>query len=53
MTVSATDRDRERPFNVYPVDAQHTREVARRETERFFRLERVRDGELEQDRENC
>ena len=37
------DRDRERPFNVYPKDTQHTREVAQRETERLFDLQRERD----------
>lgn len=43
------DRDRERPFNVYPNDTQHTREVAQRETERIFALERVRGRQLEFD----
>jgi hypothetical protein len=43
VIVPAFDRDRERPFNVYPKDVQHTREVAERETERLFELGRVRD----------
>lgn len=48
----ATDREGERSFNVYPKDVQHTREVAERETERLFELERVREfqPELEQGR---
>ncbi len=40
MIVPAMDRDRERPFNVYLKDTQHTREVARRETEHLFQLEK-------------
>jgi hypothetical protein len=53
VIVPAMDRDREWPFNVYPKDRQHTREVAQRETERLFQLERLRDDQLEQgDREN-
>jgi len=48
----AMDRDGERPFNVYPQDVQHTRQVAEQETERIYELERVRhlergDPELE------
>jgi hypothetical protein len=43
VIVPAMDRDRERPSNVYPRDTQHTREVAQRETERTFGLERLRD----------
>lgn len=38
----AMDRDGERPFNVYPQDVQHTRQVAEQETERIYELERVR-----------
>lgn len=49
VIVPAMDRDRERPFNVYPQDTQHTREVSQRETERIFGLERVRDHKLEPD----
>jgi hypothetical protein len=53
VIVPAMDRDRERPFNVYPKDVQHTREVAQEETERLFELSRVRDRqpELEQEPE--
>ena len=47
VIVPAMDRDRERPFNVYPSDTQHTREVAQRETERIFGLERLRDRVFE------
>ena len=43
VIVPAMDRDRERPFNVYPKDTQLTREVAQRETERLFDLQRERD----------
>jgi len=43
VIVPAMDRDRERPFNVYPQDTQLTREVAQRETERLFGPERLRD----------
>ncbi|HNS51661.1 MAG TPA: hypothetical protein PKO09_10835 [Anaerolineae bacterium] len=46
VIVPAMDRDRERPFNVYPRDTQHTRDVAQRETERCFGLERLRDREF-------
>jgi hypothetical protein len=38
----AMDRDGERAFNVYPQDVQLTRQVAERETERLFELERLR-----------
>lgn len=47
VMVPVMDRDRERPFNVYPKDPQHTRGAAQRETERCFGLERLRDRELE------
>ena len=47
VIVPAMDRDRERPFNVYPKDTQHTREVAQRETECIFGLERLRDRVFE------
>jgi hypothetical protein len=50
VIVPAMDRDRKRPFNVYPKDTQRTREAAQRETERIFRLERVRDHQPEPDR---
>ena len=50
VIVPAMDRDRERPFNVYPKDTQHTRQVAQREIERIFGLERLRDHQLEPDR---
>ena len=43
VIVPAMDRDREWPFNVYPKDTRHTREVAQRETERLFDLQRERD----------
>jgi len=46
VITAAMDRNREQPFNVYPKDTQHTREVAERETERLFQLERVRDRQL-------
>jgi len=55
IIVPAMDRDGERAFNVYRRDVQQTREVAERETERLFELERVRERqpelELEQERE--
>ena len=38
----AMDRNRERPFNVYPGDHLRTRQVAEEETETLFELERVR-----------
>ncbi len=38
----AMDRDRERPFNVYPGDHLRTRQVAEEETESLFGLDRVR-----------
>jgi hypothetical protein len=47
----AMDRNRERPFNVYPGDHLRTRQVAEEETEALFELDRVRrltpDLELE------
>jgi hypothetical protein len=49
VIVPAMDRDRERPFNVYSKDTQHTREVAQRETERIFGLERPRDRQIEEE----
>jgi len=49
VIVPAMDRDRERPFNVYPKDVQHTREVAEREMERLFELSRVQDRQAEVD----
>ncbi len=45
----AMDRDGERPFNIYPKDVQLTRQVAERETERLFELERVRERQQEQE----
>ena len=53
VIVPAMDRDGERAFNVYPKDVQRTRQVAERETERLFELERVRERqpELEQAQE--
>ncbi|MGD9147807.1 MAG: hypothetical protein PVI80_19735 [Anaerolineae bacterium] len=47
VIVPAMDRDGERAFNVYPQDVQHTRQVAERETERLFELERVRERQPE------
>ncbi|MGQ9600235.1 MAG: hypothetical protein ACUVWZ_12560 [Anaerolineae bacterium] len=46
VIVPAMDRDRERPFNIYPRDTRLTREVAQREAERCFGLERLRDREF-------
>jgi len=46
VIVPAMDRDRERPFNVYPKDTQQTREVAQRETDRVFGLERLWDRQF-------
>jgi hypothetical protein len=47
----AMDRDGERPFNVYPQDVQHTRQVAEQETERIYELERVRERQPEMQQE--
>jgi hypothetical protein len=49
VIVPAMDRDRDRPINVYPKDAQHTREVAQCETEHLFQLQRIRDHQREPD----
>ena len=43
------DREAEHPFNVYPGDQHGTRQVAEREAERLFALDRVRDLEPEID----
>jgi len=52
IITAAMDRNREQPFNVYPKDTQHTREVAERETEHLFHLDRVRDRQRgQEDRE--
>lgn len=51
VIVPAMDRDRERPFNIYAKDVQHTRQVAERETERLFTLERTREREAPAEQE--
>lgn len=43
VVVPGMDRNREHPFNVYPGDPHCTRQVAEREAEHLFELERVRD----------
>jgi hypothetical protein len=49
VVLPGMDREGEHPFNVYPGDQHLTRQVAEREAERLFALDRLRDLEPELD----
>lgn len=49
VVLPGMDCEGEHPFNVYPGDQHQTRQVAEREAERLFALDRVRDLEPEID----